>query len=219
MGEFASAEGVRGHPMDHARVQKAYATLSPLYDFLFDRIFYPGRVAAIELLGIRPGDRVLEVGIGTGLNLPLYPRGFDMVGVDISEEMLAKARDKVIQCGMTNVTLKVMDASALQFPDRSFDRILATYVISAVPDPVKTLLEMKRVCRPGGTIVFVNHFRSEKLLWGFIEKLVAPLFTWFGFKTDLRLRLLLRAVGLQADAMFRVNLLGGWRLVRCSNPA
>ncbi|HTU02115.1 MAG TPA: methyltransferase domain-containing protein, partial [Candidatus Sulfotelmatobacter sp.] len=134
--------------MDYQTIKRAYAILSPVYDFLFDKIFHPGRVRAIDLLEIKPGDRVLEVGVGTGLNLPLYPRSCSVMGVDISEEMLKKARQRVDELGLSQVRLEVMDASNLTFPDNSFDHVIATYVISAVPDPVKTLLEMQRVCRP-----------------------------------------------------------------------
>jgi len=136
--------------MDYKTIKRAYAILSPVYDFLFDKIFYPGRVAAVDLLEIKAGDRVLEVGVGTGLNLPLYRRDCAVTGVDISVQMLRKAEERICTYGVTNAKLMVMDASKLGFPDNSFDRVIATYVISAVPDPVKTLLEMRRVCKPSG---------------------------------------------------------------------
>ena len=146
--------------MDYETIKRAYAILSPVYDFLFDKVFYPGRVAAIDLLEIQPRNRVLEVGVGTGLNLPLYPQHCEVTGVDISEEMLRKAEERVKTLGVKNTRLMVMDGSKLDFPDDSFDRVIATYVISAVPDPVKTLLEMRRVCKPSGHLVILNHFKS-----------------------------------------------------------
>ncbi len=204
--------------MDYETIKRAYAILSPVYDFLFDKIFYPGRVAAVDLLEIQAGNRVLEVGVGTGLNLPLYPRDAHITGVDISEEMLKKAHERVTQFGMTNVDLLVMDGSKLEFPDNSFDRVIATYVISAVPDPVKTLLEMRRVCRPSGHLVILNHFKSENPVIGMFEKLLAPVCTKIGFNTELKLMPLLERVALRPDQLHRVNLMNGWRLVRCINP-
>jgi phosphatidylethanolamine/phosphatidyl-N-methylethanolamine N-methyltransferase len=204
--------------MDYKTIKRAYAILSPVYDFLFDKVFYPGRVAAINLLEIQAGDRVLEVGVGTGLSLPLYPRNCSITGVDISEEMLRKARQRVKEYDITNVTLEMMDASKLEFPDNSFDRVVATYVISAVPDPVKTLLEMRRVCKPSGHIVILNHFKSDNPVIGAFEKMLAPVCTQIGFKTDLKLKPLLERVSLSPEQLHRVNLMNGWRLVRCINP-
>jgi phosphatidylethanolamine/phosphatidyl-N-methylethanolamine N-methyltransferase len=204
--------------MDYETINRAYAVLSPVYDFLFDKIFYPGRVAAIDLLEIQPGNRVLEVGVGTGLNLPLYSRDCNVTGIDISKEMLRKAEERVQTLGMVNAMLMVMDGSKLAFPDDSFDRVIATYVISAVPDPVKTLLEMRRVCKPSGHLVILNHFKSENPVIGMFEKLLAPVCTKIGFNTELKLMPLLERVALSPDQMHRVNLMNGWRLVRCINP-
>jgi phosphatidylethanolamine/phosphatidyl-N-methylethanolamine N-methyltransferase len=204
--------------MDYETIKRAYAILSPVYDFLFDKVFYPGRVAAIDLLEIKPGDRVLEVGVGTGLNLPLYPRDCEVTGIDISEGMLRKADERVRTYGMTNTKLMVMDASKLEFPENSFDRVIATYVISAVPDPVKTLLEMRRVCKPSGHLVILNHFKSDNPVVGMFEKLLAPVCTKIGFDTELKLMPLLERVALAPEQLHRVNLMNGWRLVRCINP-
>ena len=204
--------------MDYETINRAYAILSPVYDFLFEKIFYPGRVAAIDLLEIQPGNRVLEVGVGTGLNLPLYSRDCNVTGIDISKEMLRKAEERVLTLGMVNTKLMVMDGSKLAFPDDSFDRVIATYVISAVPDPVKTLLEMRRVCKPSGHLVILNHFKSENPVIGMFERLLAPVCTKIGFNTELKLMPLLERVALSPDQMHRVNLMNGWRLVRCINP-
>ncbi len=203
--------------MDNRTVKRAYAILSPVYDVIFDKIFHPGRVAAINLLGIKPGDRVLEVGVGTGLNLPLYPRHCSVTGIDISEEMLKKAQERAEDLPAHDINLTVMDASSLQYPDSSFDHVIAAYVISVVPDPVKTLLEMQRVCKPNGNLVVLNHFKSENPVIGWFEWLLAPVCTRIGFKTDLKLKPLLERTKLMPDQLLRVNMLNGWRLVRCIN--
>jgi len=211
-GEAASAR-----MLDNQTIKRAYAFLSPVYDILFNRIFHPGRVAAINLLEIKPGDRVLEVGVGTGLNLPLYPHACSVTGIDISVEMLRKARERAKELGRTNVTLSVMDASNLEFPGDTFDHVLATYVISAVPDPVRTLQEMRRVCKPQGHVVMLNHFKSENAVLGALEWVVAPVCTRIGFKTDLKLTPLLERASMPAEQVHRINvmMINGWRLVRC----
>lgn len=203
--------------LEKRQVKRAYALYSPVYDLLFDWIFHPGRQAAVKLLDIQPGDRILEVGIGTGLNLSLYPPDCELVGIDISERMLEKGQAKTEELGLSNVTLKVMDAGGTDFADNEFDRALATYVISAVPDPVGVLREMRRVVKAGGTLVILNHFRSEKLLVGDLEDLLAPLCTRLGWRSNLALEPLLRQVGLTPDLITKVNLFNGWRLIRCVN--
>ncbi|HEV8311062.1 MAG TPA: class I SAM-dependent methyltransferase [Methylomirabilota bacterium] len=203
--------------LEERQVRRAYDFYSPIYDFLFKKIFEPGRIAAVRLLGSPPRGRVLEVGIGTGLNLPFYPRGIDLVGIDLSEGMLRKAQEKVDNLRMDNAILKVMDASAMDFGEAEFDATLATYVISAVPDPVAVLREMRRVTKPGGTIVILNHFRSENSLMRRIEDALAPVCAHLGWKTNLALTPLLKAVGLTPEVTRRVNLLRGWHLVKCVN--
>ena len=217
MQEIHENQGVSARMLDYRTIVRAYAFLSPVYDILFNRIFHSGRVAAIKLLEIKPGDRILEIGIGTGLNLPLYPRRCSVTGIDISVEMLQKARERVKTLGLTDVALSVMDASNLDFADNTFDHVLATYVVSAVPDPVKTLLEMQRVCKPSGHLVILNHFRSENLILGALEWILAPVFTRIGFKSDLKLTPLLERAGISPDQIHRINVLmmNGWRLVRC----
>jgi phosphatidylethanolamine/phosphatidyl-N-methylethanolamine N-methyltransferase len=205
--------------LEESQVRRAYDFYSPVYDFVFKKIFEPGRIAAIRLIGPQFRGRVLEVGIGTGLNLPLYPRDMNLVGIDLSEGMLRKAQEKTQDLRMGNVTLKVMDASALDFGDAEFDATLATYVISAVPDPVAVLKEMRRVTKPGGTIVILNHFRSRNPLMRRVEDALAPVCAHLGWKTNLALTPLLETVGLRPEVVRRVNLLRGWHLVKCLNPA
>ncbi|MBI3454732.1 MAG: class I SAM-dependent methyltransferase [Candidatus Rokubacteria bacterium] len=203
--------------LEERQVRRAYDFYSPIYDFLFKKIFEPGRIAAVRLLGYRASGRVLEVGIGTGLNLPFYPRDIDLVGVDLSEGMLRKAEEKVESLRMSKVTLKVMDASAMDFGDGEFETTLATYVISAVPDPVAVLREMQRVTKPGGAIVILNHFRSKNPIMRGIEDALAPVCAHLGWKTNLALTPLLETVGLTPEVTRRVNLLRGWHLVKCVN--
>jgi phosphatidylethanolamine/phosphatidyl-N-methylethanolamine N-methyltransferase len=213
--------GSKGDTVDVAlekrQVQRAYEFWAPAYDFIFDWIFAPGREAAIKHLDLRREHSVLEVGIGTGLNLPLYPATCRLTGIDLSQEMLDKAVERVEVLAMPNVTLKVMDATSLDFGEDEFDRAIATYTISAVPDPVAVLREMCRVVKPGGVIVIINHFRSERRISGHLEDLVAPVCTRLGWKSNLPMKPLLERVGLTPEMVKTVNMFNGWRLVKCVN--
>jgi len=203
--------------LEKRQVKRAYKFYAPAYDFVFDWIFHPGREQAMRLLDIKRNDHVLEVGIGTGLNLPLYPTHCHITGIDLSEEMLEKAQDKIIELGLISVTLKVMDATVMDFGESEFDSAVATYTISAVPDPVGVLREMRRVVKPGGSIVLLNHFRSERRVVGRLEDFVSPVCTRLGWKSNLPFEPLLEQVGLIPDISTKVNLFNGWRLIKCVN--
>ena len=203
--------------LEKRQVQRAYEYWAPAYDFIFDWIFAPGREAAIRQLELTRQHSVLEVGIGTGLNLPLYPATCRLTGIDLSQEMLDKAVERVQTLTMPDVTLKVMDATSMDFGDNEFDRALATYTISAVPDPVAVLREMRRVVKPDGIIVILNHFRSERRYTGWLEDLVAPVCTRLGWKSNLAMAPLLEQVGLVPELVKKVNMFNGWRLVKCVN--
>ena len=203
--------------LEKRQVKRAYKLYAPAYDFVFDWIFHPGREAAIHLLAPKRGEHILEVGIGTGLNLPLYPSHCRVTGIDLSEEMLEKAHEKLTELGLRNVTLKAMDATVMDFADNQFDGALATYTISAVPDPVGVLSQMRRVVKPGGNLVLLNHFRSHKPVIGRLEDLVAPVCTRLGWKSNLLLEPLLEQVGLTPEISTTVNLFNGWRLIKCVN--
>jgi phosphatidylethanolamine/phosphatidyl-N-methylethanolamine N-methyltransferase len=200
-------------------IKKAYRRYARYYDTLFGAIMHPGRRAVIHALDCRPGQRILEVGVGTGLSLPLYPGEVKVVGIDISEEMLAKARHRVALEGLGQIeALLEMDAEYMQFADNSFDKVVAMYVASVVPDPVRFVDEMRRVCRPDGEVFIVNHFRSQNPIMGVIEGMVAPLSKLAGFRPDLELREFLQRTRLDVVQAHKANLFGYWTVLHCRKP-
>jgi phosphatidylethanolamine/phosphatidyl-N-methylethanolamine N-methyltransferase len=160
--------------MDETAIKAAYRRWAPVYDNTFGRFTTEGRRHAVEIINQRHG-KVLEVGVGTGLSLPEYGRHLELVGIDLSPEMLDKAREKVVEEGLSNVTgLHEMDASELTFPTGSFDTVVAMYVMTVVPEPEKVMRELARVCRVGGEVILVNHFSQEEGVRGWVERRMAP---------------------------------------------
>ncbi|WP_454684487.1 class I SAM-dependent methyltransferase [Ancylobacter moscoviensis] len=147
--------------LDRSTVEEAYARWAPIYDVVFGAVFEPGRKAALQAAE-RIGGRILEFGVGTGFALPNYKRTNRLVGVDISEPMLQKARERVEKEKLDHVEgLCLMDGAHMGFANNSFDVVMAQFVITVVPHPEETLDEMARVLKPGGEIILVNHLGAE----------------------------------------------------------
>jgi phosphatidylethanolamine/phosphatidyl-N-methylethanolamine N-methyltransferase len=196
-------------------VKAAYRRYSSFYDALFGPVLQPGRKAAVEALGCRPGDRVLEVGVGTGLSLGLYPAGVRVTGIDVSAEMLAKARTRVAKHRYSHVeALLEMDAEAMTFADATFDRIVAMYVVPVVPNPQRLLAELHRVCKPQGEIYLINHVRSDNPVISAVEKGLARFSDKIGFRPDFELRELLHDSH-ELVQLSRVNLF--WKVMHLKN--
>jgi phosphatidylethanolamine/phosphatidyl-N-methylethanolamine N-methyltransferase len=165
-------------------LNKAYARWAPVYDFVFGKVFDSGRKASIEAAE-RVGGRILDVGIGTGISLDDFSRKNRIVGVDISEPMLRRAHQRVIENKLTHVEcLSVMDAEKLGFPDASFDVLVAQYVITAVPNPDATLDEFLRVTKPGGEVILVNHIGAESGPRYVFERCFAPVARRLGWRPE-----------------------------------
>jgi phosphatidylethanolamine/phosphatidyl-N-methylethanolamine N-methyltransferase len=204
--------------MDLQDTIRTYRLFSGSYDYVFGPVFHPGRKDAVEIANGQPGQRILEVGVGTGLSLPYFRTDSEVTGIDVSAEMLDKARGRVARRKLAHVkALMEMDAEKMSFADNSFDAVLALYVASVVPNPARFAAEMRRVCRPGGTIVIVNHFASEDGIMRRVEKLLAPLAGFIGFHADFSLDNFLEVSGLSVREIKPSNLFGYWRLLRCIN--
>jgi phosphatidylethanolamine/phosphatidyl-N-methylethanolamine N-methyltransferase len=196
-------------------VKAAYRRYAAVYDAVFGPVLQPGRKAVVQALGLRPGERVLEVGVGTGLSLPLYPREVSITGVDVSREMLEKARRRVARQDLSNVeALLEMDAERMSFADASFDKVVAMYVVPVVENPARLLDELHRVCRPHGEIFLVNHVRSDNRLIAAFEKALAPLSDKIGFRPDFELRDMLSDLN-QITEVSRINFF--WKVMRLKN--
>ena len=169
---MSDASDRRGADITNANVEAAYARWAPVYDAVFTLTMTPGRKAAAAAVN-RLGGRVLDVGVGTGLELPMFDASVRLVGIDLSQPMLELARKRVAARNLTNVEdLRVMDAMNLQYEDGAFDVVVSPFVITTVPDPRRTLEEMARVVRRGGEIILVNHIGAESGPIAAIEKLM-----------------------------------------------
>jgi phosphatidylethanolamine/phosphatidyl-N-methylethanolamine N-methyltransferase len=196
-------------------VKAAYRRYAAVYDAVFGPVLQPGRKAVMQALGLRPGDRVLEVGVGTGLSLPLYPRDVKITGIDLSHEMLEKARRRVERRRLPNIeALLEMDAESMTFPDASFDKIVAMYVLPVVENPQKLLQELHRVCRPHGDIFIVNHVRSDNRVIAAFEKGLARFSDTIGFRADFELRDMVSDAD-EVTELSRINYF--WRVMRLKN--
>jgi phosphatidylethanolamine/phosphatidyl-N-methylethanolamine N-methyltransferase len=215
-GADGTTRALSGTAVETDFVWKVYEKLATVYDLTFGPALHPGRIVAKDRMNIRPGERVLEVGIGTGINLSLYPRTCHVTGIDLSAKMLEKAHERVAKEGLTNVELFEMDATKLAFEDNSFDVVYAPYVISVVPDPVAVVREMSRVCRPGGKIIILNHFRSPNPLLAALERMISPLTVHIGFTADLDLPGVLSQAELRPLSIEKVSFPPIWSLVTCA---
>jgi phosphatidylethanolamine/phosphatidyl-N-methylethanolamine N-methyltransferase len=183
MAEIMKLDGARQLDFDRESVEQAYDRWAPVYDLVFGGVFSKGRDAAIQATN-KIGGRVLEVGVGTGISLPLYSPNVRIFGTDISEAMLKKAKQRVAEGRLKNIEgLAVMDAEKLEFPDNSFDVVMAQYVVTAVPNPEAALDEFARVVRPGGELIILTRVSADAGMRRFIEQKLQPVVTRLGFRT------------------------------------
>ncbi|ACA19443.1 Phosphatidylethanolamine N-methyltransferase [Methylobacterium sp. 4-46] len=169
-----------------ALMRKAYARWAPVYDVVYDKLTEPAARDAVTA-AVACGRRILEAGVGTGLSLGYYPAGTELYGVDLSEDMLRRAAQKVRRRGLAHVRgLQVMDVCRLGYADASFDAVVAQFLITLVPDPERALDEFLRVLRPGGEIVLANHFGQADGAVARVEEIVAPLCSKIGWSSDFK---------------------------------
>lgn len=203
-------------PVSRAQVERSYRRYAPLYDLVFGAVLSPGRMAMAQLVARLAPERILEVGVGTGLTLGRYPAQARITGIDVSRDMLAAAQRKVSGKDAGRIDLRVMDAEAMEFADGAFDCVTLPYVLSVTPNPDRLVAEVRRVCRKGGHIVIVNHFSGQPP-WRSLEVLLRPLAGWLGFRSEFSLEHHVTRHGWKVLSVEPANLLALSRLIHIRN--
>lgn len=187
-------------------VIQCYKRYAPWYDKIFGRILQPGRKAiAVEIESIFP-ENILEIGVGTGLMLPMYPKKIPITGVDISLEMLEKAKEKVNSKRLNQISLLQVSGEELPFEDNSFSCIVLPYTYSVTPNPTQLIKEVRRVCKEGGKIIIVNHFSGEKSMWNIFEKISKPFVRKIGFNSDFSYHQYIESIDWHIERYYSINL-------------
>jgi phosphatidylethanolamine/phosphatidyl-N-methylethanolamine N-methyltransferase len=202
-----------GAKMDHSSVLKSYQFYSKFYIFGLN----PGRSVAVKQMELQNDHQILEIGIGTGMSLSHYPENVEITGIDLTPEMLEQAHQRVDNLGLNNVQLHLMDAQKLDFPDHSFDKSIAMFVASVMPDPVAMIKEMKRVTRPGGHIYILNHFSQKGSFMSLIEKALSPFAHQLGFEPLFYLDEFLEKTEMRGALDIPIQPFGYWRLLCFEN--
>ncbi len=200
-----------------AHESKLYSEFAPLYDKVFGKIFYSRLREVIERLHIPRGAKVLELGAGTGTSFPAYPYHCEVIGIDLAPDMLARARQKILENRWAHLKVMEMDALNLDFPDDSFDYVMAFHVVTVVPDPIRMIAEAKRVCRPGGRIVIVNHFTSDFPVLGSFTEALDPVTRHLGWRTNLRLKPFIKSTELTTERIYKLSKLSLYTVLVGSN--
>ena len=201
-----------------ARVAQTYARLAPIYDLLFGGVLEPGRRRMTAVVRALAPATLLEVGVGTGLALPGYPPAARIVGIDLSQDMLERARERAARLPDHRIAIEQMNAERMRFADASFDCVTVPYVLSVTPRPAELVREIRRVCKPNGTIVVLNHF-SGSPAWWLLERAVRSAADHVGFRSDFRYEEQILAHDWRVLSLEAVNLFGLSRLVVLRNRA
>ena len=196
---------------------KIYSLYSHFYDSMFGALLHPGRRMVSKLMDIQPGEKILEVGIGTGISLPLYRRDADIVGIDISRDMIRQAGEKKQRLGYHNVKLCITDAAEMAFKNNYFDKVIASHSIAVIPKPFETLKEIKRVCKEDAEFFFLNYAGSNDNLVARFEKALSPIRCRLGLGKVIDLEELLYSANFKIDFKDRVNIFKLCQIIKCRN--
>ena len=207
--------------MDQNSIIKSYKRVSSFYDITFGQVFRPGQKTVINKMDCGPLDEVLEIGIGTGLSFKYYPKQTKVIGIDISPDMLKLAKRKIEQEKKEKKYVTQMNGEQLSFPDNSFDKVVAMYVISVTQNPKKLIDEMKRVCKKDGDIYIVNHFSCEDdgLLLKLSEKALMPVSRILGWKPYFPFSEFNEYANLDVKEISKVNIFKYWNIIHATNTS
>ena len=197
-------------------VKAAYRRYAPIYDLAFGKALNAGRRHVSHIVNAGNPKRILEIGVGTGLSLPLYNRNAEIVGIDVSQDMLNVAQQRLSTSNIDNVTLHVMDAGDIGLTSGSFDAVVASYVLSVTPDPHRVLAEMRRLCTPSGVIVICNHSIQDGKRFRLPRRLMDPLSRSLGWRPDFNLFHELREIKMEVLCTRRIPPFGLFTLVTCA---
>ena len=212
--------GVARRPITNraqAHESRLYSEYALLYDKTFGKFFYDRIRQVIDSLNIPLGARVLELGVGTGNSFPAYPRHCEVIGIDLAADMLIQARAKIAKNSWSHLQVAEMNALDLSFPDNSFDYVTAFHTVTVVPDPIRMLAEAKRVCRPGGKIVLINHFTTDHPIIGPLTEALDPVTRRLGWGTKLRLEPFLRATDFNVAEIYKLSKLSLYTVIVGAN--
>ena len=199
--------------MRESATERCYDLWSRFYDHTFGALVHRRQLRALEALAPEPGTRVLDIGVGTGMTLAHYPDGVEVVGLDLSAGMLRKAVEKVREQGLTQCRLVQADAMHPPFAEASFDHVMISHTVSVVSDPPRLMRWARRLVRPNGRVVVLNHFRSQVAPIGMLERLANPLCVKIGWRSDLSLEDCLDGVGLEVSERFKLRRADLWQIV------
>lgn len=207
--------------MDQNSIIKSYKRVSGFYDITFGQVFRPGQKTVINKMDCGPLDEVLEIGIGTGLSFKYYPKQTKVIGIDISPDMLKLAKKKIEQEKKEKKYVAQMNGEQLSFPDNSFDKVVAMYVISVTQNPKQLIDEMKRVCKKDGDIYIVNHFSCEDdgLLLKLSEKALMPVSRILGWKPYFPISEFNEYANLDVKEISKVNIFNYWNIIHATNTS
>lgn len=197
-------------------VMRTYDRLAPLYDRVFGRVLEPGRQAMTAAASALQPASLLEVGVGTGLTLASYPPRTRLVGIDLSADMLQRARKRAAAMPERDISLLAMNAERMEFADNSFDCVTVPYVLSVTPHPARLVHEIRRVCKRNGSILVLNHFSGSRFWW-LMERAVRSAADRVGFRSDFGFDEHILAHDWQVVSVRSVNLFGLSKLVELRN--
>jgi phosphatidylethanolamine/phosphatidyl-N-methylethanolamine N-methyltransferase len=200
-----------------AEIQKIYSRYSGFYDIIFSQFFFPRIRLGLEKIGIKAGDRIIEVGVGTGISLSLYPESCKVIGIDITRRMLEKAKAKKEKFGLDHVDLFEMDGENMCFEDDSFDHAVLPFVVSVVPNVERLMAEVKRVTKKGGKIIIVNHLWPKYSFFSRMEEKLSPFFMKLGWKAGLPVDVFSNHCNLQIEEISKKHKLDPWFILHATN--
>ncbi len=214
----AHSDSARKYSLNHDNVVTAYRRYGRLYNWIFGASMEPGRQKTLKAMNCQSGERILEVGVGSGLALPSYPEDVHVTAIDLSPDMLGMAKEVIEKKGLNHIELHRMDAQNMSFDENMFDKAAIMYVATVVPDAKAMMAEVRRVCKPDADIYVLNHFASRNVvIRAFEKKILLPLSKWVGFDAHFDMDRFIADSGMELRGIMPVIAFGYWKMVHLRN--